>query len=58
MRKLLKVLKRIVIISILSLILIKPLSLCLMYIIDNIGNITGYNVVTYIDLLNEIYYLF
>lgn len=58
MRKLLKVLKRIVIISILSLILIKPLSLCLMDIVDNIGNITGYNVVTYIDLLNEIYYLF
>lgn len=58
MRKLLKVLKRIVIISILSLILIKPLSLCSMAIIDNIGNITGYNVVTYIDLLNEIYYLF
>lgn len=58
MKKLFKVLKGILILGVLSLIFIKPLTLSLMNIVDSIGNMTGYNVVTYIDILNEIYYLF
>lgn len=58
MKKLFKVLKGILIIGILSLIFIKPLTLGLMDIVDNIGNMTNTNVVTYIYLLNEIYYMF
>ena len=58
MKKLFKVLKGILILGVLSLIFIKPLTLSLMNIVDSFGNATGYNVVTYIDILNEIYYLF
>lgn len=58
MKKLFKVLKGILIVGVLSLIFIKPLTLGLMDIVDGIGNMTGYNVVTYIDILNEIYYMF
>lgn len=56
MRKLFKVVKGLLIIGILSMIFIKPLTLGLMNIVDEVGNMTGWNVVTYIDLLNEIYY--
>ena len=56
MKKLFKVLKGILIVGVLSLIFIKPLTLGLMNIVDEVGNMTGWNVVTYIDLLNEIYY--
>lgn len=58
MRKIFKVVKGLLIVGILSMIFIKPLTLTLMDIIDNIGNITGWNVVTYIDMLNELYYMF
>lgn len=58
MRKLFKVLKGILIAGVLSLIFIKPLTIGLMDIVDNIGNITGQDVVVYIDFLNEIYYMF
>ena len=58
MKKLFKVLKGLLIVGILSLIFIKPLTLGLMDIVDGIGNMTGWNVVTYIDVLNEIYYMF
>lgn len=51
-----KLFKGMLIVGILSLIFIKPLTIGLMDIIDNIGNMTGYNVVIYIDALNEIYY--
>lgn len=51
-----KLFKGILIVGVLSLIFIKPLTIGLMDIIDYIGNMTGYNVVTYIDTLNEIYY--
>ena len=51
-----KLFKGILIVGVLSLIFIKPLTIGLMDIIDCIGNMTGYNVVTYIDALNEIYY--
>lgn len=53
-----KLFKGILIVGVLSLIFIKPLTIGLMDIIDCIGNMIGYNVVTYIDTLNEIYYLF
>lgn len=56
MKKLFKVLKGTLIVGVLSLIFIKPLTIGLMDIIDCIGNMTGYNVVNYIDTLNEIYY--
>lgn len=58
MKKMFKVVKGLLIIGILTLIFIKPLTLTLMDMIDNIGNITGWNVVSYIDILNEIYYMF
>ena len=58
MKKLFKVLKGILIAGRLSLIFIKPLTIELMNIVDTFGNMTGYNVVTYIDILNEIYYMF
>ena len=58
MKKLFKVVKGLLIVGVLSLIFIKPLTLTLMDIVDSIGNMTGQNVVTYIDLLNEIYYMF
>lgn len=58
MKKLFKVVKGLIIVGILSLIFIKPLTLGLMDIIDEVGNMTGWNVVTYIDVLNEIYYMF
>lgn len=51
-----KLFKGMLIVGILSLIFIKPLTIGLMDIIDTFGNVTGYNVVTYIDALNEIYY--
>lgn len=53
-----KLFKGMLIVGILSLIFIKPLTIGLMDIMDGIGNITGWNVVTYIDVLNEIYYMF
>lgn len=53
-----KLFKGMLIVGILSLIFIKPLTIGLMDIIDEVGNMTGWNVVTYIDILNEIYYLF
>lgn len=56
MRKLFKVVKGLLIIGILSMIFIKPLTLGLMNIVDEVGNISGWNVVTYIDMLNELYY--
>lgn len=56
MRKLFKVVKGLLIIGILSMIFIKPLTLGLMNIVDEVGNISGWNVVSYIDMLNEIYY--
>lgn len=58
MKKLFKVLKGILIVGILTLIFIKPLTIGLMDIVDEVGNMTGWNVVTYIDILNEIYYMF
>ena len=58
MKKLFKVLKGILIVGVLSLIFIKPLTIGLMNIVDEVGNMTGWNVVTYIDILNEIYYMF
>lgn len=58
MKKMFKVLKGLLIVGILSLIFIKPLTLGLMDLVDEVGNITGWNVVTYIDVLNEIYYMF
>lgn len=58
MKKMFKIVKGLLIIGILTLIFIKPLTLTLMDMIDNIGNITGWNVVSYIDILNEIYYMF
>lgn len=58
MKKLFKVVKGLVIVGILSLMFIKPLTLGLMNIVDEVGNMTGWNVVTYIDVLNEIYYMF
>lgn len=58
MRKLFKVVKGLLIIGILSMIFIKPLTLGLMNIVDEVGNISGWNVVSYIDMLNEIYYMF
>lgn len=58
MRKLFKVVKGLLIIGILSMIFIKPLTLGLMNIVDEVGNMTGWNVVTYIDMLNELYYMF
>lgn len=56
MKKMFKVVKGLLIVGILTLIFIKPLTLGLMDIVDEVGNITGWNVVSYIDLLNEIYY--
>lgn len=56
MRKLFKVVKGLLIVGILSMIFIKPLTLGLMNIVDEVGNISGWNVVTYIDMLNELYY--
>lgn len=53
-----KLFKGMLIVGILSLIFIKPLTIGLMDIVDKVGNITGWNVVTYIDILNQIYYLF
>ena len=58
MKKLFKVLKGILIVGVLTLIFIKPLTIGLMDIVDEVGNMTGWNVVTYIDILNEIYYMF
>lgn len=58
MRKLFKVVKGLLIVGILSMIFIKPLTLGLMNIVDEVGNISGWNVVSYIDMLNEIYYMF
>lgn len=58
MRKLFKVVKGLLIIGILSMIFIKPLTLGLMNIVDEVGNMIGWNVVTYIDMLNELYYMF
>lgn len=58
MKKMFKIVKGLLIVGILTLIFIKPLTLTLMDMIDNIGNITGWNVVSYIDILNEIYYMF
>lgn len=56
MKKLFKVVKGILIVGVLTLIFIKPLTIGLMDIVDKVGNMTGWNVVTYIDILNEIYY--
>lgn len=48
----------IIIVIIIAIIILKnPISLGLMYLIDFIGNITGLNMVSLIDLLNYIYYL-
>lgn len=58
MKKMFKVVKGLLIVGILSMIFIKPLTLGLMNIVDEVGNITGWNVVSYIDMLNEIYYMF
>lgn len=58
MKKLFKVVKGLLIVGVLSLIFIKPLTIGLMNIVDEVGNMTGWNVVTYIDILNEIYYMF
>lgn len=58
MRKIFKVVKGLLIVGILSMIFIKPLTLGLMNIVDEVGNISGWNVVSYIDMLNEIYYMF
>lgn len=58
MKNIKKVLKGLLIVGILSVIFIKPLTLGLMNIVDEVGNMTGWNVVTYIDMLNEIYYMF
>ena len=58
MKKMFKVLKGLLIVGILTLIFIKPLTIGLMNIVDEVGNMTGWNVVTYIDILNEIYYMF
>lgn len=56
MKNIKKVLKGLLIVGILSMIFIKPLTLGLMNIVDEVGNMTGWNVVTYIDMLNELYY--
>ena len=58
MKKMFNIVKGLLIVGILSLIFIKPLTLGLMDLVDEVGNITGWNVVTYIDVLNEIYYMF
>ena len=58
MKKMFKVLKGLLIVVVLSVMFIKPLTLGLMDIVDEVGNMTGWNVVTYIDVLNEIYYMF
>ena len=58
MKKMFKVVKGLLIVGILTLIFIKPLTLGLMNIVDEVASITGWNVVSYIDLLNEIYYMF
>ena len=58
MKKMFNIVKGLLIVGILSLIFIKPLTLGLMDIVDEVGNMTGWNVVTYIDVLNEIYYMF
>lgn len=58
MKKLFKVVKGLLIVGVLSLIFIKPLTIGLMNIVDEVGTMTGWNVVTYIDILNEIYYMF
>ena len=58
MKKLFKVVKGLLSVGVLSLIFIKPLTIGLMNIVDEVGNMTGWNVVTYIDILNEIYYMF
>ena len=58
MKKMFKVVKGLLIIGILTLIFIKPLTIGLMNIVDEVGNMTGWNVVSYIDLLNEMYYMF
>lgn len=56
MKNIKKVLKGLLIVGILSMIFIKPLTLGLMNIVDEVGNMTGWNVVSYIDMLNELYY--
>lgn len=56
MKNIKKVLKGLLIVVVLSVIFIKPLTLGLMNIVDEVGNMTGWNVVTYIDMLNELYY--
>lgn len=58
MKKMFKIVKGLLIVGILTLIFIKPLTLGLMDIVDEVGNITGWNMVNYIDVLNEIYYMF
>lgn len=58
MKKLFKVVKGLLIVGVLSLIFIKPLTIGLMDIVDEVGTMTGWNVVTCIDILNEIYYMF
>lgn len=52
-----KIVIGVVIILIATIILHKPIALATMYIIDEIGNMTGANVSHIIDLLNNLYYL-
>lgn len=52
-----KIVIGVVIILIAAIILHKPIALATMYIIDEIGNMTGANVSYIIDLLNNLYYL-
>lgn len=52
-----KIVIGVVIILIAAIILHKPIALATMYLVDEIGNMTGANVSYIIDLLNNLYYL-